>query len=744
MASPATGVLNAAVVNPRLQAILPEIPLFRGAASMHNIGDILKIWNSRTKSYVICQVVLQRHGNKVSKGLMFMSKDTDFEPMLRRQRALRMKNLAWPEATDPDFHAKVQRILLEEGIEPKPLGYVDPEACRRQPKKIQLDVHQKILAACLVYGPYPGVIAYHSLGSGKSCSAIHAMNEYLALRESLVSLDLVPDRPGPHVLFIIPPRDSLIENLKKELTRCPGFLRDQIEKKNLQGPALSMLVNKHITVMTYVSLANHLEKGLMRLDDKLILMDEAHNMLYPEPQYRKKYDTLYQALLQAKNSKLLLMTATPVFKNITDLPRLVNLCLGPRRPKLPDTDAGFRERYFQGTELRGNQLEIDLRGTISFFNQENDPSYFARKALMRPDILQTNEDHFTKWKESAQRELQAYKAPAPDAFDHLEQVPVFKEGMRRMYKGSSEADNYPYRSYKAKGIWTPKFQKLLENIETEPRKKHVIFSRHLEAGVRSIGAYLEKMGWVRMSNNKSDKVTSPPKQYNRLSEELEKAGLLTPGSDGNKLTEEEVQQRRTAIADRLIEKPYYGFILLNKDTVQHEIKRARSMFNAPENADGKWARVIVLDESFFEGVSLLQTNVVHLFEPLPNYQSERQAIARAIRRCSHATQPWPWEVKIFKYFHEFEGQPMTDQWMQRYNEYSRRVLEQVLQSAEQASFEYKFAHYEETLPETEKIAIQRRLSLLERVRAAFARSFRRGTPKVVDSAPARGRAEPSS
>lgn len=704
--------------SPQMQALLPEVPTFLGAAEKHAIGDVVKIYNTKIRTYVLAQVVIQPNGRK---GVVFLSpKKENLAEHMDVVSAQRILQAPWPSIQDPQFHKKLQRLLFEElGLVPKSIGRPDPHACTRQAKagRIELEPHQKILAATLAFGPYRGLLAVHSLGSGKTCAAIATMNEFLRAKEASRGVSQSGPPPGktkeePSVLFIIPPRASLIENLVKNIGQCPGFLRDQIEKRNLQGAQRSALINRHIRVLSYVSLANRIAKKELSLDGKLIILDEAHNLFYPsKPQFKAKYAAAYKALRTARNVKLLLMTATPVVDGFHDLTRLASLCLAPGEPDLPATARAFQDRYvdLQTSEVRP-LLAQDLRGLVSWFNQEENPSLFAQKVFVPPKETTVTEDHHAKWKETSAREAKGYGVESLDAYEALEKSASFVEGSRRHYKASSEVNNYPYRSYRAKGVWTPKFEELRQALEAAPREKHVIFSRHLEAGVRATAHYLESKGWTRMSNNRSDAVTAPPKTYHPLVDQLH-AIQQSKESDAEK-----AQKRQDAV--RKLPVGHRGFMVLTKDTPQRDIARALALFNSPENMQGSLARAILLDEKYFEGVSLTHTTQVHFFEPLPNAQLERQAIARAIRHCSHAGQAWPWTVKIHRYFHvgPTEGQPMTDHLLQAYNERMKRRIQTVNDAMQKASIEHGWGKEVEKIPVTMVQAVRRRLSILDRVR----------------------------
>uniref|UniRef100_A0A6C0DB94 Helicase ATP-binding domain-containing protein n=1 Tax=viral metagenome TaxID=1070528 RepID=A0A6C0DB94_9ZZZZ len=81
---------------------------------------------------------------------------------------------------------------------------------------------------------------------------------------------------------------------------------------------------------------------------------------------------------------------------------------------------------------------------------------------------------------------------------------------------------------------------------------------------------------------------------------------------------------------------------------------------APDNRDGRIARVFMITQSGAEGISLMNTRQVHLLEPYWNHVRIQQVIGRAIRLCSHMNLPWDdREVSIFTYLSVFTSEQIA-------------------------------------------------------------------------------------
>jgi len=90
---------------------------------------------------------------------------------------------------------------------------------------------------------------------------------------------------------------------------------------------------------------------------------------------------------------------------------------------------------------------------------------------------------------------------------------------------------------------------------------------------------------------------------------------------------------------------------LGYDATFHD--RLLKRFNADDNTYGEKCRIMLMDSSNKEGVSLHDVKYVHLFEEFDTYAQQKQAVARAIRYCSHKRLPFTpgegWKVHVHMY-----------------------------------------------------------------------------------------------
>ena len=155
--------------NPEIYDILDKIPLFDGMRN-HNFGEIV-----RFKNNALAQIIKRRKTGR--KALIFISSKnaSNLTKLIYHQR---MKYINWPKLTDKNFSSKIKKIFEDLHYTKPTNTYINKEACNVTYGKIKLGFYQKIVSSYLIYGPYRGLLAWHGLGSGKTCTSIDVLNSF--------------------------------------------------------------------------------------------------------------------------------------------------------------------------------------------------------------------------------------------------------------------------------------------------------------------------------------------------------------------------------------------------------------------------------------------------------------------------------------------------------------------------------------------------------------------------------------
>ena len=278
--------------------------------------------------------------------------------------------------------------------------------------------------------PYNGMLLYHGVGVGKTCSAILVAESFLQLSPKNKVYILAP--PAIQAGFYRTIFDSSRIRFGKESDEqnqhdgCTGNRYLEMtqtlyerEKKDIET-RVNRLINKRYSIMGYVSFRNMIRdilnqipstlKPERKLQQKtillqralsgcLIIVDEAHNLRdvaddddadLPETMGdssagKKLAPFLKEILKTCDGNKLMLMSATPMYNSYREIISLLNLLLYVDHVDdselLKDSDIQFitnAEGEEQLTEESENKLIKIANGRVSFMRGENPKAFPAR------------------------------------------------------------------------------------------------------------------------------------------------------------------------------------------------------------------------------------------------------------------------------------------------------------------------------------------------------------------------------
>jgi hypothetical protein len=271
--------------------------------------------------------------------------------------------------------------------------------------------------------PIKGMLLWHSVGTGKTCSAIAAATNTF-------------EKQGYTILWVT--RTTLKNDIWKNMFDqvCNESIRNSITHSGLEIPndqsKRMRLLSKswRIRPMSYkqfsnlVSKQNSFYKTLVKqngeldpLNKTLLIIDEAHK-LYGGGDLssieRPDMNAFHQALMNSyqisgpNSVKLLLMTATPITENPMELIQLINLCK-PIDKQLPNNFDDFSTRYLDEIgdfTTKGREYFLDdIAGHISYLNREKDARQFAQPIIEFIDVPIPNISQAEKFDKKIVREL---------------------------------------------------------------------------------------------------------------------------------------------------------------------------------------------------------------------------------------------------------------------------------------------------------------------------------------------------
>jgi len=248
---------------------------------------------------------------------------------------------------------------------------------RPKDAEFSLLTHQKVVRDYLnLYTPYRGLLLYHGLGSGKTCSSIAIAEgmktdkqvivmtpaslrmNYLQELKSCGDLIYKTNQYWEFVSIGDPknPNKQLMEVLSSVLSLSPDYIQKHggawlvnvkktsnystltpEEKSTLDLQINEMITNKY-RFINYNGLRNSHLKDLTRdytinpFDNKVIIVDEAHNLISRIVNKLKRPESLsmrlYEYLMTAENCKIVLLSGTPIINYPNEIAITFNILRG--------------------------------------------------------------------------------------------------------------------------------------------------------------------------------------------------------------------------------------------------------------------------------------------------------------------------------------------------------------------------------------------------------------------------------
>jgi sRNA-binding protein len=248
---------------------------------------------------------------------------------------------------------------------------------------------------------YKGILFWHSVGTGKTCSAIATASNTF-------------EKEGYTILWVT--RHTLKPDIWKNIYRevCSVTIKEKLEKgeqipQDISGNFLKYLDNKWIMPISYKQFSNLIAgknvfyNELVKRNGKsdplkktLIIIDEAHKLFAEDtpPNERPNINILKKAIYHSYNSskenscKLLLMTATPYTNDPMQLFKLINLL--KEDDYFEEDFEKFSQEFLDDNykfKSGKNKLFLDkITGYISYLNRERDVRQFAYPVIYNRDI----------------------------------------------------------------------------------------------------------------------------------------------------------------------------------------------------------------------------------------------------------------------------------------------------------------------------------------------------------------------
>jgi hypothetical protein len=520
--------------------------------------------------------------------------------------------------------------------------------------------------------PYNGLLLFHGLGTGKTCSAITIAEQHrLFLKQS-----------GMQKYIYVLGNPNIQSNFKKQLFHesqliqkgdvwtcksCVGnaLLREINAGKESKEEIISRmetLIHKHYRFMGYRKFAIDatLRKKQKQLDEYqhcMIIIDEVQNVKENENSDISPSKAL-DFITKKTTVKLLLLSATPMFNDPGEIIWLMNLLnRNDKRYEVKESDMFTSDGDIIDSEIP--RFLHHIRGYVSFVKGENPftfpyriyPSYFSsmdKKPRQPFAITFDNDSTMQDLKtqvypvELSAHQKTAYKSVVgsasssktlsmSDSFPLLNVLNMsYPQGVKLDYMKKRE-DIYDYapgtiRCFDPEHIQTysAKIHAICNHIKTSTGIV-LIYSQFVEEGVLPMALALESMGFRNANQN-------------LLKQTMHKSSFTYCMLTG--------RQQLSPNSEEMIRR-----------------------LNSTKNKNGEDIKVVLITRAASEGIDLKNIRQIHIMDPWWNLNRNEQIIGRGIRLCSHKALPFEQRnAQIFLYVSYIGEMETVDHYIYRFAE----------------------------------------------------------------------------
>lgn len=472
---------------------------------------------------------------------------------------------------------------------------------------ITLQPHQQVALDYFISSPNRGMFLLHGTGSGKTLSAI-AIAEHL--------------RNYKEVLIIAP--KSLQDNFKHEMKRYGSRATDRYRFVSSNA---SNMIDK---IETTKDALTGLDITSLHLDNKLVIIDEAHNLLVGMSNGSKNAVALYDLLMKAKRCRILLMTASGIINQPYEIIPALNICKGYIRTEdgvqttlLPESAEDFKRFFVDEKESKlknVDKLRNRIQGLISYkgdFFEHEVLSFFPMlmatikkenypdRLPIKIELIHMSSKQYGAYEQAREKErLETQRSIHGSGLDKTDRIVLHPQlidgGELKQTSAFGKSTSYRIKSRQLSNVFQPEDININEHAETyapklkaigdklKPGFKSLIYSNFVKAGIEPMGAYLEHIGYKRY--------------------------------DPSKETESGIHG-------------YYG--VYTGDVSTDDRTATLQEYNKPNSP----LTILLISSSGAEGLSTKGTRAVHILEPYWNYERILQVMARGIRYRSHEHLP---------------------------------------------------------------------------------------------------------
>jgi superfamily II DNA or RNA helicase len=539
--------------------------------------------------------------------------------------------------------------------------------------------HQsEVLDYFLNKSKYKGLLLYHKLGSGKSCSSILISDEMLSASK-----------------------------VKKVYVMTPGSLRQNFIEEYCErcGRNPMLLRSRYTFITTNYSVGNRIPD----LNGSLVIIDEVHNLINGVKNQSVHSSLIYKALMKY-DCRILALTGTPIYNDISEWPFLGNLLKPGTFPdplkygKLNNTE--FESQFTIDDDgniipKNGRMLATQLRGIISYFPGSGEEFYpeviyenpirvrmtikqdrqywdiFDRESLLRAigpppkSLLRTNPKRYKEWMEEYIMAVKYVLSRSASNFCYPSQFRSSTE-----FESKDEIKHIGLTShfiYVPTGQTSKNREKLmdeivfsiieeieqssLKDVTVEEKKK---ISEDVSKNIKK-DIVMGNIGWIEKSEFQNKELTDI---YSRKIVAVI-TNVINNWNSKHVLFTYYKTKSGVKIIHTLLKMCGVETEIYSGDISDNDRKTILNNFNAENNRYGEKIKILLVTEAGAEGINILEAQHMHILESSTREMKIQQAIGRVVRYKSHSVEgrkPMPKNervVHIWRYWSTSNDRPIT-------------------------------------------------------------------------------------
>ena len=596
-------------------------------------------------------------------------------PTKRKQQIIASRENHYPDLDDENFAEKISQ-LYEYYI------YRVPEYDKIKNKQDYYDKSnelcgdfEKTLYQYFVSNyistrtPYKSVLLYHGVGVGKTCSAI-------TLAETFLKSHSIYEEPK---IWVIMPQ-SLKHSFKEQIfslmnhennfddlmNQCTGdlyiklssLMRDTDKEKAKQN--VKKLIKSRYRLFTYEMFASFIQTEYIDknrvVSDKVIIVDEAHNIRSSDNLSKKVYSALVNVAETGHNNRMVLLSATPMYDKAEDILYLFYLLVkNDKRTGLLDMPFPV---LFNNNKITksGEALIKKLSGNYVSYLRGKNPFTFALKLSPKTYFKNKQIEYLTN-----ECKLDSNGNEIPDKFKgwvtNLEDSVVTSQlgVVQKEYLGNTSVPNNDH------------------NVFTNTQPMNIVYDTDI--GERGFNTFFTRTGEnnninVKYNNKYIDALYPDADHLGKFSGKMLNICNIIKNTDGiiviysryiwsgiipMAVCLEHIGYQREGVGNilknprKINDPPTYGqntaprYCILSSDNNEvmgnSSIDNLVKKINSDENSDGSRIKVILMTPVASEGLSFYNVREMHIMEPWFHFNRAKQVIGRGIRNCRHQALP---------------------------------------------------------------------------------------------------------